>query len=98
MWKELLCKKGMMKDKLGLIQGVESEISLIYKDDINYFLVVNKTHPVYSTRGSKGGLTKMKNSNPSYPHAGKQVIENSYHTTGTYGFTFAGEPLPPLII
>ena len=75
-----------------------SEISLIHEDDINWFITQDETHHEYDTIGHKGGSTATRWANNSFPRSGERVIENSSHTTGVYGYTFAGEPLPPLYI
>ena len=40
----------------------------------------------------------MRYANPSFPRSGDRIVENSHHTTGVYGYTLAGEVLPPLYI
>ena len=78
--------------------GVESEISLIHDDDINWFLTLDETHHPYSTVGNKGGSTTRRYASSSFHCSGERCIENSSHTTGVYGTTCASEPLPPLYI
>jgi len=49
-----------------------------------------------STKGNKGGSKRRRYANNSFPRSGERVVETSSHTTGLYGYTLAGEPLPPL--
>ena len=80
------------------LDGVESDISLIHPDDIHWFVTMDETHHEFSTKGNKGGTTARRYANPSFPRVGERVVEDSHHTTGVYGFTLGGEPLPPLYI
>jgi len=75
-----------------------SDISLIHPDDANWFITLDETHHAFSTKGNKGGSTEVRFTNPCFPRSGDRVIENSHHTTGVYGYTLAGEVLPPLYI
>ena len=78
--------------------GVWSEISLIHPDDVHWFLTMDETHHAFTTKGNKGGSTRIRYANTSFPRTGERVVDNAYHTTGVYGFTLGGEPLPPLYI
>ena len=78
--------------------GVQSDLSVTYPDDANWFITLDKTHHEFSPKGNKGGSTQVRYTNPCFPHSGYRVIENSHHTTGVYGYTLAGEVLPPLYI
>ena len=78
--------------------GVMSSISMIHPDDIDWFVTMDETHHAFSSKGNKGGSTKQRYANASFPRTGERIIENAYHTTGVYGFTLRGEPLPPLYI
>ena len=77
---------------------IESEMSLIHEDDVDWFLTMDETHHLFSTVGAKGGATAGRYTNPSFPRSGERCIESSFHTTGVYGTTLRGEPLPPMYI
>jgi hypothetical protein len=47
--------------------GVESEMSLVHEDDVDWFLTLDETHHEFSTVGAKGGATAGRYVNPSYP-------------------------------
>jgi len=85
-----------LHDAFPFSDGVMLEISLVHEGDINWFITQDETHHQYDTVGHKGGSTATRWANNSFPRSGEHVIENSTHTTGVYGYTFAGEPLPPL--
>ena len=74
--------------------GVESEMSLVHEDDVDWFLTLDETHHKFSTVGAKGGATAGRYVNPSYPRSGEQCIVSNFHTTGVYGTTLRGDPLP----
>ena len=78
--------------------GVMSEISLIHKDDINWFITQDETHHEMNTKENKGGSTTTRYTNNWFPRSGEHVVKNLTHTTGIYGYTFGGEPFPPLYI
>ncbi len=78
--------------------GVPSEVSLVHEDDVHWFLTLDETHHVFSTEGNKGGSTETCYTNMSFPRVGDRITKNAHHTTGVYGFTLGGEPLPPLYI
>ena len=73
-------------------------MSLIHEDDVDWFLTMDETHHLFSTVGAKGGATAGRYTNPSFPRSGERCIESSFHTTGVYGTTLRGEPLPPMYI
>jgi hypothetical protein len=83
---------------ISFTDGIESEISLIHPDDANWFITLDETHHEFSTKGNRGGSTQVRYANPSFPRSGDRIVENSHHTTGVYGYTLAGEVLPPLYI
>ena len=80
------------------LDGEESSISLIHKDDINWFLTVDETHHAYSSEGSKGGPQALRFASNSFQRSGEPCVKSAAHTTGVYGTTCGGEPLPPLYI
>ena len=73
-------------------------LSLIHPDDVNWFITLDEIHHEFSTKCNKGGSTQVRYTNPCFPRSGDRVIENSHHTTGVYGYTLAGEVLPPVYI
>ena len=78
--------------------GIQSNISLIHPDNANWFITLDETRHGFSTKGNKGSSTQVRYTNPCFPRSGDRVIENSHHTTGVYGYTLAGEVLPPIYI
>ena len=80
------------------LDGVESSISLIHKDDINWFLTCDETHHAYSSEGSNGGPQTIRFACNSFQRSGEPCVKSACHTTGVYGTTCGGEPLPPLYI
>lgn len=81
-----------------LRDGIQSEVSLVHPDDVDWFLTMDETHHAFTTKGNKGGSTRIRYANASFPRTGERIVENAYHTTGVYGFTLRGEALPPLYI
>ena len=73
-------------------------MGLVHEDDVDWFLTLDETHHEMSTVGAKGGATAGRWVNPSFPRSGERCITSNYHTTGVYGTTLRGEPLPPLYI
>ena len=73
-----------------LTDGVESNISLIHPDDINWFLTTDETHHPFSTEGNKGGSTATRYATSSFHRSGEQCLNSAMHTTGVYGTTGAG--------
>jgi hypothetical protein len=60
---------------------------------------MDETHHAFTTKGNKGGSTRIRYASSSFPRTGERLVENGgYHTTGVYGFTLRGEALPPLFI
>ena len=86
------------KNLLILLDGQWSEISLIHPDDVDWFLSMDETHHRFSTEGNKGGSTTIRYANSSFARSGDRITKNAHHTTGVYGVTLRGEPLPPLYI
>ena len=78
--------------------GVESELSLVHPDDVDWFITLDETHHELTTRGNKGGLTTIRYANSLFARSGDRLIETSSHTTGVYSFTLCGKSLPPLYI
>ena len=78
--------------------GIESEVSLYHKDDLNWIINLDETQHKFSTEGHRGGSTTERLINPSLPRSGDRITKGSRHTTGCYGCTAAGDPLPPLYI
>ncbi len=78
--------------------GVESKVSLIHPDDVDWFITLDETHHPLSTVGNKGGSTTWRYANSSFPRSGDRVVESGGHITGLYAFTLRGENLPPLYI
>jgi hypothetical protein len=81
-----------------IADGVESDLSLMHPDDVEWFIMLDETHHELTTRGNKGGLTTIRYANASFARSGDRLVETSSHTTGVYGFTLRGESLPPLYI
>ena len=73
-------------------------MGLVHEDDVDWFLTLDETHHEMSTVGAKGGATAGRWVNTSFPRSGERCITSNYHTTGVYGTTLRGEPLPPLYI
>jgi len=73
-------------------------VGLVHEDDVDWFLTLDETHHEFSTVGAKGGATAGRYINPSFPRSGERCIVSNFHTTGVYGTTLRGEPLPPLYI
>jgi hypothetical protein len=73
-------------------------MGVIHKDDVDWFLTLNKTHHEFLTMGMKGGAIAGRYINPSFPCSGEQCIVSNFHTTGVYGTTLCVKPLPPLYI
>ena len=48
---------------------IESEMSLIHEDDVDWFLTMDKTHHLFLTVGAKGGATAGRYTNPSFPRS-----------------------------
>ena len=44
---------------LAILDGVQSEISLIHPDDINWFLTCDETHHAFSNEGNKDGNCRV---------------------------------------
>ena len=65
---------------------------------MDWFITMDETHHAFTTKGNKGGSTRIRYANASFPRTGERIIDNAYHTTGVYGFTLRGEALPPLYI
>ena len=60
---------------------------------------MDETHHAFTTKGNKGGSTRIRYASSSFPQTGEHLVESGgYHTTGVYGFTLRGEALPPLFI
>ena len=68
------------------------------EDDVDWFLTLNKTHHEFSTISAKGGASAGRWVNPSFASSRERCLTSNYHTTGVYGITLRGEPLPPLYI
>ena len=81
-----------------IADAVESEVGLVHEDDVDWFLTLDETHHEFSTVGAKGGAPAGRYINTSFPHSGERCIVSNFHTTGVYGTTLRGEPLPPLYI
>ena len=81
-----------------IADAVKSEVGLIHKDDVDWFLTLNKTHYDFSTMGTKGGAMVGRYINPLFLRSGEQCIVSNFHTMGVYGTTLRGEPLPLLYI
>ena len=96
--KDYLIGIDMLSPEPGFIHGVPSLCSLIHPDDVDHFIVMDETHHRFSTAGNRGGSSEFRYSCSSFSRPGNCVIENERHTTGVYGFTLRGEPLPPLYI
>ena len=77
---------------------MESEISLVHPDDVDWFITLDETHHPLSTAGNKGGSTTRRYACSSFPRSGDRIVETALHTSGCYAFTLRGEPLPPLYI
>ena len=75
-----------------------SEVGLVHPDDVDWFLTMDETHHEFTTVGAKGGASAGRYINPSFPRSGERCIASNFHTTGVYGTTLRGEPLPPLYI
>ena len=80
------------------LDGEESSISLIHPDDINWFLTCDETHHAYSSEGTNGGSQSIRFASNSFQRSGEPCVKSAAHTTGVYGTTCGGEPLPPLYI
>jgi hypothetical protein len=78
-----------------IADAVESEVGLVHEDDVDRFLTLNETHYEFSIVGAKGGATVGRYINPSFPRSGERCIVSNFHTTGVFGTTLRGEPLPP---
>ena len=68
-----------------LADGVQSDISLIHPDDINWFLTTDETHHPFSTEGNKGGSTAQRYSTNSFHRSGERCLQSATHTTGCMG-------------
>jgi hypothetical protein len=78
--------------------GVQSDILLIYPDDINWFLTCDETHHPFSHEGHKGGSTAQCYSTSLFHHSGEQCVASNSHTTGMYGTIGAGYPMPCMFV
>ena len=77
---------------------MQSEISLIHPDDINWFLTCDETHHAFSNEGYKGGSTAQRYSTSSFHRSGERCVASNSHTTGVYGTTGAGYPMPCMFV
>ena len=75
-----------------------SEISLIHPDDINWFLTCDETHHAFSNEGHKGRSTALRYSTSSFHRSGERCVASNSHTTGVYGTTGAGYPMPCMFV
>jgi hypothetical protein len=75
--------------------GVESELSLVHPDDVDWFITLDETHRDLMTQGNKGRLTTICYANISFVRSGDRLVETSSHTTGVNGFTPQGESFLP---
>ena len=81
-----------------IADDVESDLSLVHPDDVDWFITLDETHHELTTRTNKGGSMTTRYANSSFARSGDRLVESSSHTTGVYGFTLRGECLPPLYI
>jgi hypothetical protein len=72
-------------------------MGLVYKEDVDWFLMLDETHHKFSRVGARGGAAGLY-VNPSFPWSGERCIISTFHTTGVYGTTLHGKPLIPLYI
>ena len=77
---------------------MQSEISLIRPDEINWFLTCDETHHAFSNEGYKGGFTAQHYSTSSFHRSGERCVASNSHTTGVYGTTGAGYPMPCMFV
>jgi hypothetical protein len=42
-----------------IADGVESDLSLVHPDDVDWFITLDETHHELTTRGNKGGSTTV---------------------------------------
>jgi hypothetical protein len=96
--KLFLIKISMTKNEAALIYGVMSEISLIHPDDINWYRTTDETHHLFSNEGHKGGSIAICFATNSFHHSGKQCVASNLNTTGMYGTTGTGCPMPCLLV
>ncbi len=59
---------------------VKSKIGLIHKDNVDWFLNLDKTHHTFLAVGTKGGATGGRYINPSFPCSGERCIVSNFHT------------------
>ncbi len=55
---------------LFISDSVESEMSLIHEDDVNWFLTLDETHHKFSTEDAKVGAAAGRYMNPSFHRPG----------------------------
>ena len=75
---------------IAILDGVQSDISLIHPDDINWFLTCDETHHVFSNEGHKGGSTAQRYTSSSFHRSVEWCVASNSHTTGVYGTTGSG--------
>jgi hypothetical protein len=51
--------------------GIKSKMGLIHEDDVDWFLMLNKTHHEFSTVGARGGAAAGCYVNPLFPWSGE---------------------------
>ena len=74
------------------------ESCLIHPGDINWFITTDETWHPFSSKGHKGGSTSVWYATNLFTRSGKPVVSSSSHTTGVYGTTGAGYPLPCIVM
>jgi hypothetical protein len=73
-------------------------MGLVHEDDVDWFLMLDKTHHNFLTVGSRGGAAAGHYINTLIPWSGEQCIVSTFHSTGVHGTTLCSEPLIPLYI
>jgi hypothetical protein len=81
-----------------ILDGVESKVSLVHKDDANWFLTLDKTHHEFLTARKKGSALNGRWVSELFPRSGERNIVGNFHTTGVYDTTLVGKALVPLYI
>jgi hypothetical protein len=59
---------------------------------------MDEMHHPFSNEGNKGGSTAIRYPTNLFKHSGKQCVASNSHTTGVYGTTGAGYPMPCLFV